>query len=77
MTGGPRLPTVSCVMWRLLVVLVLVPWTGCCFLPEIAHQPTLHNPFPQLSTVAVVPFFNQSTEPTVDGRQFALYVPWS
>jgi len=59
-------------MWRRLIILAFLPLTGCCFLPEIAHQPTLHNPFPQLSKVAVVPFFNQSTEPTVDGRQFAL-----
>ncbi len=59
-------------MWRPLIILAFVPLTGCCYLPEIAHQPTLHNPFPQLSKVAVVPFFNQSTEPTVDGRQFAL-----
>lgn len=41
-------------------------------MPEIAHQPTVHNPFPQLSRVAIAPFFNASTEPTVDGRQFAL-----
>ncbi len=46
--------------------------SGCSLvLPEISHQPVVHNPFPQLSRVAVVPFFNQSTEPTVDGRQFA------
>lgn len=45
---------------------------GCSMLPEIAHQPTLHNPFPQLSKVAVAPFFNLTTEPTVDGRRFAL-----
>jgi hypothetical protein len=59
-------------MSRYLILLVLVPSAGCGLLPEIAHQPTLHNPFPQLSTVAVAPFFNQSPEPTVDGRQFAL-----
>jgi hypothetical protein len=50
-------------------VLILV--AGCGVLPEIAHQPTYHNPFPQLTKVAVAPFFNTSTEPTVDGRQFA------
>ena len=44
---------------------------GCSVLPEIAHQPTLHNPFPQLSTVAIVPFINLSEEPTLDGRRFA------
>ena len=40
-------------------------------LPEIVHEPTLHNPFPQISKVAVVPFFNLTTEPTLDGRKFA------
>jgi hypothetical protein len=43
-----------------------------CHLPELAHQPQVHNPFPQLHKVAVAPFFNLSTEPTVDGREFAL-----
>lgn len=46
--------------------------SGCHLLPEIVHQPTLQNPFPQLSKVAVAPFFNLSSEPTVDGRQFAI-----
>ena len=41
-------------------------------LPDVSHQPVVHNPFPQLSQVAVAPFFNQSDEPTVDGRKFAL-----
>ena len=45
---------------------------GCSLLPEIAHQPTLHNPFPQLSKVAVAPFFNLSNEPTLDGRRVAV-----
>ncbi len=40
-------------------------------LPEISRQPTLHNPFPELSKVAVAPFFNLSQEPTVDGRGVA------
>ncbi|RMF87114.1 MAG: hypothetical protein D6741_20995 [Planctomycetota bacterium] len=35
------------------------------------HRPTVHNPFPQLAKVAVAPFFNLSSEPTVDGRRFA------
>jgi hypothetical protein len=47
--------------------------SGChLIIPEISHQPVIHNPFPQLSKIAVVPFFNQSDEPTVDGREFAL-----
>ena len=40
-------------------------------LPEVVHQPTLHNPFPQISKVAVATFFNASTEPTLDGRKVA------
>lgn len=46
--------------------------TGCVFMPEISRQPTFHNPFPQLQKIAVAPFFNLSTEPTVDGRHVAL-----
>lgn len=53
--------------------LVLLCTSGCSLvLPEISHQPVIHNPFPQLSHVAVAPFFNQSDEPTVDGREIAL-----
>lgn len=58
---------------RLVLVLALLcQGVGChLVLPEVTHQPLIHNPFPQLSRVAVAPFFNQSGEPTVDGRQFA------
>jgi hypothetical protein len=45
---------------------------GCQLFPQLVHEPTIHNPFPQLMRVAVAPFFNLSTEPTVDGRKFAL-----
>jgi hypothetical protein len=57
----------------MLAGLVLVGSTGCHLVfPEASHQPVVHNPFPQLSRVAVAPFFNLSDEPTVDGRKFAL-----
>jgi len=45
--------------------------TGCAALPERVHQPTLHNPFPQVSRVGVATFFNLSTEKTLDGRKVA------
>jgi hypothetical protein len=45
---------------------------GCSALPDISHQPRYHNPFPQLSRVAVLPFYNQSAEPTVDQDKIAL-----
>ena len=59
-------------MSRYLILIAALFSSGCSYLPEVAHQPTVHNPFPQLSKVAVVPFFNLSSEPTVDGRQFAM-----
>lgn len=45
--------------------------SGCALVPEVAHQPRFHNPFPQLSRVAVLPFFNQSGDPTLNGLEVA------
>lgn len=45
---------------------------GCAALPEKLQQPQFHNPFPQLHRVAVLPFYNQSAEPTVDGEAVAI-----
>ena len=58
----------------LLLAACMLPFCGGCSLivPEVAHQPVIRNPFPQLSRIAVAPFFNQSDEPTVDGRQVAM-----
>jgi len=58
-------------MLRLLAASVCLLFAGCSLLPEIAHRPTLHNPFPQLSRVAVAPFFNLSEEPTLNGEEVA------
>jgi hypothetical protein len=57
---------------RHIALLGLLCSPGCQLLPEIAHQPTVHNPFPQLSKVAIAPFFNQSDEKTIDGVRMAL-----
>ncbi|MDX1946757.1 MAG: hypothetical protein SFU86_15255, partial [Pirellulaceae bacterium] len=46
--------------------------SGCAIFPDRAIQPQYHNPFPQLHRVAVLPFFNQSHEPTVDGEKVAM-----
>jgi hypothetical protein len=63
-------------MWYaaiLACIVVLVGTPGCSLiLPDVSHEPVIHNPFPQLNKVAVAPFFNQSDEKTVDGRKFAL-----
>jgi hypothetical protein len=52
-----------------LVCLLCVP--GCSLCPDIRHKPSFHNPFPQLRRVGVLPFFNQSEEPTLDVDQVA------
>jgi hypothetical protein len=58
-------------MMRLAIAIgVLVLICGCGLLPHTTQEPQIHNPFPQLTKVAVAPFFNLSSEPTVDGRQF-------
>src|SRR4051794_18862590 len=56
-----------------LAGIVLTGTAGCRLIfPNVSHQPVVHNPFPQLNKVAIAPFFNQSDEPTVDGRKFAM-----
>ncbi len=59
---------------RRIILVALLAWTasGCTYLPHCVRQPCVQNPFPQLSKVAVAPFFNVSAEPAVNGRQFAL-----
>jgi hypothetical protein len=58
--------------WRLLCLLTGVSWlAGCAAFPDRLVEPTYHNPFPQLHKVAVLPFYNQSHEPTVDGDHVA------
>ena len=42
---------------------------GCSLFPETRHRDSLHNPFPQLKRIAVLPFINQSQAPTLDTDQ--------
>ena len=49
-----------------LATILLLPALGCSFVPDKLQRDRLHNPFPQLKKVAIVPFFNQSSEPTLD-----------
>ncbi|TWT52804.1 hypothetical protein Pla22_04320 [Rubripirellula amarantea] len=50
----------------LFVAVLVTTQVGCSLFPESRHRDVLHNPFPQLKRVAVLPFYNQSSEPTVD-----------
>jgi hypothetical protein len=72
--GGKPFPNMrGPFMMRLAIALgAVILVTGCGLWPDISHQPTIHNPFPQLTKVAVAPFINVSAEPTVDGRQFGI-----
>ncbi len=57
----------------MLSSMLVVGDSGCALIvPDVSHEPVIHNPFPQLSKVAIAPFFNLSDEKTVDGRRFAL-----
>lgn len=40
--------------------------TGCALAPDAKKRERFHNPLPQLHRIAVLPFFNQSGEPTLD-----------
>jgi hypothetical protein len=51
---------------HIAVLFVLGLVSGCTLIPETRQQERIHNPFPQLNRIAVLPFFNQSSEPTVD-----------
>lgn len=46
--------------------------SGCNFIPDVRHKPQFHNPFPQITAVAVLPFRNQSEEPTLSGERVTL-----
>ncbi len=46
--------------------------SGCALVPDVKHKPRYYNPFPQLKQIAVLPFFNQSEEPTLSGERVAL-----
>lgn len=49
------------------VSLLIAVSSGCSFFPETRQRDRIHNPFPQMKRVAILPFFNQSAEPTING----------
>src|SRR5262245_54094347 len=57
--------------WLALATLVVTS-SGCALLPDKLVEQQFNNPFPQLHRVAVLPFYNQSAEPTVDGEAVAI-----
>lgn len=55
-----------------LFPLILLLVSGCAAFPDVVVKPQYHNPFPQLHRVAILPFFNLSEDPHVDGTKVAL-----
>jgi hypothetical protein len=56
----------------LVPAMLCIATSGCALWPDRIVEPQYHNPFPQIYRVAVLPFFNQSAEPTVDGDAVAI-----
>ena len=55
-----------------IVVVIFACLSGCNFIPDIKHKPQYHNPFPQISKIAILPFRNQSQEATLSGARVSL-----
>lgn len=58
--------------WLFFAACCALAVCGCEVFPDKLHEPLYHNPFPQLHKVAILPFYNQSAEPTVDGEAVAM-----
>ncbi|WP_390620584.1 hypothetical protein [Neorhodopirellula pilleata] len=56
---------------RIVAVTIVCLASGCSLVPETRTRDVMHNPFPQLKRVAVLPFFNQSEQPNLDGDAVA------
>lgn len=53
-------------------LLVLSVLSGCAAFPDIKHKSQYHNPFPELTVIAILPFRNQSQEPTLSGARVSM-----
>jgi len=56
----------------MVIAVLTISQTGCMLVPDIKNKPQYHNPFPQISRVAILPFRNQSQEPTLIGSRVSL-----
>ena len=58
----------------LFLTLLGLGLSGCEVMPVTRFKPTLHNPFVgEMYSVAILPFYNDTGNPRVDGREFARY----
>lgn len=72
-SGGVELvqgePATCARLARWLLGGLLLISSGCAFFPDVRRKPQHINPFPQLQRVAVVPFRNQSQQPSLSGAR--------
>lgn len=70
---SPRCRVVTARKWfAVFSLLVLSVLSGCTAFPDIRHKPQFHNPFPELTVIAILPFRNQSQEPTLSGARVSM-----
>lgn len=56
-----------CLLWLVIAYAVCGSvLSGCALAPDARKRDRFHNPLPQLHRIAILPFFNQSSEPTLD-----------
>ena len=60
------------ILLRSSCLIMMALMAGCNFIPDIKRKPQYHNPFPQISKVAILPFRNQSQEPTLSGARVSM-----
>ena len=67
----PRRHPIAMSRWCCCGGLLLLLLSGCSLVPDARPRDRFHNPLPQLHRVAVLPFFNQSKEPTLNQVEVA------
>lgn len=65
-------PAKISVLAIIVAYLGAIALSGCSLIPDVQRKPQYSNPFPQITRVAILPFYNQSTDPTLDGTSVAL-----
>lgn len=62
----------STILVLFLAAILPIVVSGCTLVPDIRYKPQYNNPFPQLRTIGILPFRNQSHEPTLSGERVSL-----
>lgn len=65
------MPVCRQVTGLLLLFTLLLVQSGCEIMPVTRLRPVVENPYPEIQTVAVLPFSNQTNDPSVDVMEVA------